>query len=48
MNDSGTKKPYELDECIIDHRFHPDRWILLTELTFEFTPTHCKLLNVTT
>ena len=48
MNDSGTKKPCVLCECVIDHRFHPHRWILLTKLAPKAKPTHRKLLNVTT
>ncbi|CAD6222518.1 unnamed protein product [Miscanthus lutarioriparius] len=48
MKDSGTKKPRELGERVIDHRFHPRLWILLTEPAPEATPTRQKLLNVTT
>jgi len=45
MAGSGTEKPRER---VIDHRFHPRRWILLTEPAPEATPTRRKLLNVTT
>ena len=48
MNGSGTKKHRELGERVIDHCFHPCRWILLTEPAPEATPTRQKLLNVTT
>ena len=48
MKGSGTKKPRELGERIIDLLFHPCWWILLTELAPEATPTRRKLLNVTT
>ena len=48
MNSSGTKKPRELGERVIDHRFHPHRWILLTMPAPEATPMRRKLLNVTT
>ncbi|CAD6222520.1 unnamed protein product [Miscanthus lutarioriparius] len=48
MKGSGTKKPHELGEPIIDHRFHPQWWILMTEPTPEATPTRRKLLSVTT
>jgi hypothetical protein len=48
MNGSHTKKPCEHGECVIDHRFHPHWWILLTEPPSEAMPTRRKLLNVTT
>jgi len=48
MKGSGTKKPHELSERIIDDRFHPRRWILVMEPAPEATPTRHKLLNVTT
>ena len=48
MKGSGTKKPHELGERVIDHRFHPHQWILVTEPAPEATPTRRKLLNVTT
>ena len=48
MKGSGTKKPHELSERIIDDRFHPRRWILVMEPAPEATPTRQKLLNVTT
>ncbi|XP_066396577.1 uncharacterized protein [Miscanthus floridulus] len=48
MAGSGTEKPRELGERVIDHRFHPRQWILLTEPAPEATPTRRKLLNVTT
>ena len=48
MKGSGTKKPRELSERVIDHRFHPRQWILLTEPAPKATPRCHKLLNVTT
>jgi hypothetical protein len=51
MAGSSTQKPRELGEHVIDHRFHPRRWILLTEPPAPEdtpTPTRRKLLNVTT
>jgi hypothetical protein len=48
MNDSGTKKPRELGERVIDHCFLPRQRILLTEPAPEATRTRRKLLNVTT
>jgi hypothetical protein len=48
MNDSGTKKPHELGERVIDHCFLPCQWILLMEPAPKATRTRRKLLNVTT
>jgi hypothetical protein len=53
MDDSGIRKPRELGACIIDHSFHPRRWILLTEEKEEADeampmPTRRTLLNLTT
>lgn len=46
MDNNDTKKPYELDAHIMDHRFQPHRWILLTNPAFEPTPTRRRVLNV--
>jgi hypothetical protein len=53
MDDSGIRKPRELGARVIDHSFHPRRWILLTEEKEEAeeatpTPTRRTLLNLTT
>ena len=39
MADSGTEKPHELGEHVIDHHFHPHLWILLTD-------TYHNMLNM--
>jgi hypothetical protein len=53
MDGSGIRKPRELGARVIDHSFHPRRWILLTEEEEEAdeatpTPTRRTLLNLTT
>jgi hypothetical protein len=51
MDGSGIRKPRELGARVIDHSFHPRRWILLTEEEADEatpTPTRRTLLNLTT
>ncbi|ONM60635.1 uncharacterized protein [Zea mays] len=51
MDGSGIRKPRELGARVIDHSFHPRRWILLTDEkkeADEATPTRRMLLNLTT
>jgi hypothetical protein len=51
MDGSGIRKPRELGARVIDHSFHPRRWILLSEKeeADEATPTPTRrtLLNLT-
>lgn len=45
---SSTEKLCEHGKHVINHYCHPHQWILLMELVPKATPTHRKLLNITT